>query len=172
MAEQGSVLTSPEGGKLIFRQTASDTNGELLEMEVTYAPHSNVPPLHYHPQQDETFTVLEGALFTQIGGVEREYQAGEVFVTTPGTEHLMYNVGEEEAVVTWQTRPALKSEDFFETSWALANAGKNNTLQMAVVVHAHKEEFRLNKTPGLLIAVLAFCGRLLGYKAYHAYEQG
>jgi hypothetical protein len=77
--------------------------------------------------------------------------------------------------VNWQTRPALRTEAFFETVFGLAAEGKvnekgvPNLLQSAVIAQAFAGEFRLAKPPWpiqrLLFAVLAPLGRLLGYTA-------
>ena len=82
--------------------------------------------------------------------------------------------------VNWQTRPALKTETFFETISGLSREGKAggkgtpNLLQAAVIAQAYAEEFRLARPPWpvqrVLFAVLAPLGRLLGYRA--SYREG
>ena len=79
------------------------------------------------------------------------------------------------ARVNWQTRPAMKMEEFFETIWGLAKDGKTNEggvpnlLQVAVIAREHADEYRLVRPPWpvqrALFAVLAPAGRLLGYMA-------
>ena len=173
MATKGDVFTSPDGGKLVFRQTTSDTNGELLEVEVTYGPHSNLPPAHYHPHQEETFTILKGTMTTRISRVERVYEVGETFVVPKDTPHRMHNAGDEEAQFRWQVRPALNTEAFFETIWTLAKMEKNGLVQMAVVLQAHREEIRLaSQAQQLVLAVLAPIGRLLGYRPRYEGQRG
>ena len=68
-------FAQPNGERLAFRRTAAETNGDLLEMEATYNPHSPQPPLHYHPYQDEQFRVLSGTFRTRVGESEREKRA-------------------------------------------------------------------------------------------------
>lgn len=166
MATGGDVLTNPDGSRLVFTQTANDTNGELVEMEVTYAPHSSPPPPHYHPHQEETFTIMTGEMTTQVNGVDRIYKAGETFVVPKSAPHKMYNAGSEEAQVTWQVRPALNTEAFFESIWTLAEAKRDGLVQMAVVIQAHKNEFRLaSPVQRALLALLAPIGSLLGYRS-------
>jgi uncharacterized protein YbjT (DUF2867 family) len=77
--------------------------------------------------------------------------------------------------VNWRTRPAMKTEEFFETIWSLARDGKTNEmgvpnlLQVAVIAREYAGEVRLASPPLLvqraLFAVLAPVGRLLGYRA-------
>ena len=58
MAHAGQVLENPiSGEKIIFRQTAADTDGELLAFELVLAPGGAVPGAHVHPEQEERFEV-------------------------------------------------------------------------------------------------------------------
>ena len=49
---------------------------EVLEVEAIYGPEGSPPPKHFHPAQDERFTILEGRLTTKVDGVERELAEG------------------------------------------------------------------------------------------------
>ena len=79
--------------------------------------------------------------------------------------------------VNWQTRPAMKTEEFFESIWGLARDGKTNEkgvpnlLQVAVIASEYADEIRLASPPWpvqrVLFAALAPVGRLLGYRARH-----
>lgn len=46
--------------RMEFVVTSAESTGELHQMRVTYAPHSDPPPSHIHPAQDETFETLDG----------------------------------------------------------------------------------------------------------------
>jgi quercetin dioxygenase-like cupin family protein len=179
MAKAGEVLVNPNGDRLVFRKTASDTEGELLEVEMTYRPDSTKPPEHYHPHQEEHFEVQAGAILTAINGVEKTYLPGEEFTVPAGVPHWMRNTSEDEGRVIWQTRPAMRTEVFFETIWGLAADGKSSPslLQMAVLGQDYADQFRLTSPPyglqRLLFFILAPVGRLLGYRAeYQRYSQG
>jgi quercetin dioxygenase-like cupin family protein len=182
MAQAGDELISPVGERLLFCKTARDTNGELLEIEAYYLAHSSPPPEHYHPNQEERFQVISGEIRAKIGKQVSTYQAGDEFIVPAGVPHWMHNVSDEEGHVIWQTRPALKTEDFFETIWGLARDGKTNAagvpnlLQVAVIAQEYESEFRLTKPPygvqKVLFSVLAPIGRLLGYKAKYAKYSG
>ena len=61
------------------------SDAEVLEVEATYAPGSQAPPNHLHPDQDEHFEILEGAMQVQLdGGEERTVGKGE---TVEGDEY-------------------------------------------------------------------------------------
>ena len=173
MAFQGKVLINPGVGRLEFLKTSEDTDGELLEMEVTYLPHSSPPPNHYHPFQEERFRVLQGTIKTQIGGTRATYKSGDEFLVPPGENHWMYNAGETEARVNWQTRPALRTEIFFETLWELR---KPKLLHLAVIMQEFSREFRPAQPPywllRILFGLLAPIGSLMGYRAVNeSYSQ-
>lgn len=180
MVEAGDALENPVSGQhLIVRNTAQDTGGELLEVEAVYTkPTPSRPPAHYHPRQEERFEVLYGRLNVLVGGQERTLEEGEVLTVAPGVPHEMW-AAEAEARVNWQTRPALKTEAFFETIWGLAKDGKVNDkgvpslLRVALIAREYEDEFRLASPPWavqrLLFGSLAPIGRLLGYRAEYPY---
>lgn len=168
MAHQGKVLINSGVGRLEFLKSSADTDGELLEIEVSYQPHSSPPPNHYHPFQEERFKVLQGTIKTQISGKCATYKSGDEFLVPPGENHWMYNAGETVAQVNWQTRPALRTEIFFENIWELR---KPNLLQLAVILQEFSREFRPAQQPywllRILFGLLAPIGILMGYRAVH-----
>jgi len=95
-----------------LRVVRSDEEG--LEVEATYVPGSGAPPNHFHPDQDEAFEILEGAMQVRIeDGPERTLEAGETLDVPRGTPHQMWNAGDVPARTMWITRPALRTEDWF-----------------------------------------------------------
>ncbi len=175
MARSGEVLENPATGqRIIFKQTSRDTDGALLEVESVYTkPTPSKPPVHYHPAQEEIFEVLAGKLCVLIDGEQRTFGEGEMLVIPRGTRHTMW--AESSGVrVDWQTRPALKTEAFFETIYSLARDGETNSkgapnlLQSAVIAQSYAGEFRLVSPPWpvqqLLFAILAPIGKLLGHR--------
>jgi quercetin dioxygenase-like cupin family protein len=183
VVQAGDAFENPVSGqKLIFHTTAGDTGGELLEVESIYTePSPSRPPLHYHPRQEERFDVLSGELHALIRGEERQLKVGEILVIPRGIPHSMW-AQEAGTHVIWQTRPALKTEAFFETIWGLAKDGKTNDkgvpnlLQAAVIAQHYAQEYLLVSPPRLvqkvLFGSLAEVGRWLGYEAQYPYPHG
>ena len=175
MAHPGDVLDHPRGDRLEFVATSASTGGALLEKHVTYPPHTEAPAPHFHPEQEETFTIVQGALNTVINGVQRRYAAGATFVVPAGTPHTMHADADEPTRFVWQVRPALRTEDFFEKLWDLARAAGSdaprppNLLQGALLMRTYAREFQLVRPPRWLqvplFAVLEPIARLLGYRA-------
>ncbi len=112
MAHAGQVIHGQGGFRLRLVRTAAETGGELLEMEASYGGTGQWPPEHAHPRQVERFEVIEGAMRTMVGGVERTYGPGEEFEVPAGTPHRM--TAEEPSRVRWEIRPALRTAEFFE----------------------------------------------------------
>jgi quercetin dioxygenase-like cupin family protein len=158
MAKAGDRLERPNGERLTFRKTAVDTNGELLETEVVYAPNSPLPPSHYHPHQEEHFQVKRGEICAIVSGEKRTYRAGENFTVPRGTPHRMHNASDKEACIIWQVRPALDTEDFFEAMWTLSEE-KRNLFSLAAIIQSFSREFRLSRPPYLVQRLL--CGLLV-----------
>jgi quercetin dioxygenase-like cupin family protein len=165
MVKRGDEFANPSGGqRLIMRRTAADTGGEVLEMGAVYAPGGQPPPVHFHPRQEERFTQLAGAMRVRVSGREHHLKAGEVLVIPAGTPHTMWNDDDEEARFSWEIRPALRSEAFFEQLYALAgNGGRPSLLALAAHFRAYRDEFRLSGTmPRLLFGVLGALVRWRG----------
>jgi hypothetical protein len=67
-----------------------------------------------------------------------------------GTPHTMWNPGPRRARALWQTRPALKTEAFFELVWGLAQAAKGGREppspdESAAMMREYADEFRLGR---------------------------
>lgn len=88
-----SVLDPDEGEALwfnndllVFKATAADT-GEAFLLVEELARRGKVTPLHAHPEEDETFYILEGQVLLYLDGREKSLSAG-AFVSVPrGVPH-------------------------------------------------------------------------------------
>jgi quercetin dioxygenase-like cupin family protein len=177
MAYKGKQVFNPQTGQHIrFLKTAKHTSGQLLEMETTYDPFSKEPFTHYHPQQEEDFTVIAGELTVKINGELRILKAGDTLHVPQRTHHAMWNNSSQTTVVNWQVRPALDTEYLLETANGLAadgkiNAAKPNLLQTAILLNKFGQVFRLSKPPAAVQKIL-FClltpfAWLAGYRAVY-----
>ena len=149
----------------------SDT--ERLEVQVTYAPGGGPPPAHLHPQQDERFEVLAGALHVRVAGEERVLGQGDTLSVPRGTVHQMWNAGDEPVRAIWETSPGGRTLDWFRTIDALhregrvAKNGMPGPLAFGVLLTEYDDVFRLAVRPRsairVALAALAVTGRLRGY---------
>ena len=95
------------------------TEPDLLEVEAAYGPAGSPPPMHLHPAQDEHFEVLAGDIRVRLGDEERIVGDGETINIARGTAHQLWNAADRPARVRWETRPALRTEQWFATLDAL-----------------------------------------------------
>jgi quercetin dioxygenase-like cupin family protein len=178
MARAGDRLTNPRTGQtLVFRRTSAETAGELVEVEAIYEAGSERPPEHLHPRQEERFEVLEGEMRARVAGEERTLARGDTLTIPPGTPHAMWNEGAAPARLSWQTRPALRTEEFFESFFGLAQDGRVTAagvpppLHAAVLLREYRDEFRLTRPPApvqaLVLGALAALGRRRGLERHY-----
>jgi mannose-6-phosphate isomerase-like protein (cupin superfamily) len=127
MAHAGETIENPvTHDRVIFRLTAQDTKGTLLAFDDVLLVGYISPPEHVHPRQEERFEVISGSLGVRAAGRDQVLSAGESVAVPPGTPHTIWNAGEGETRLLVEFRPALQTEAFFETMFALARDGKTD----------------------------------------------
>lgn len=157
MARAGDELKGI-GSSLRFVETTEESDGERVVVEITYAGGGGRPPVHFHPSQDERFEVLEGEIHAVLDGEERVLRPSDTLEVPAGTHHEMWAA--ERSRQRWETRPALKTETFFETLWGLQQDGRTNEKgvpglpQMALTLRYFSDEFRLGSPPAAVQAIL------------------
>jgi quercetin dioxygenase-like cupin family protein len=181
MAKAGDELLNPVTGlRTVFRKTAEETSGELLQVDWIGEPEWTTGPDHVHPRQEERFEVLSGKLGLRVGGVERVHRAGDVIVAPAGAPHAAWNAGDDEVHVLVDFRPALRTETAFEALAGLARDGKTNRagapknpLLLALILREFEDEIYFVRPPLLVQKVffgaLARVARLLGHRAEYPY---
>ncbi len=183
MAKAGDIIEHPvTGEKIIFHQTAQETGGELLRLELHMKPSGFVAAEHIHPLQEERFEIVTGDLAFRIKGVKQDIRAGEKVTIPAGVPHVWWNAGDHEARVVGEFRPALRTEEFFETFFGLAQAGKVDSktglpslLILALVMREFEQEICLAQPPRpvqkVLFGMLGSVGRLRGHQGRYAYPR-
>jgi quercetin dioxygenase-like cupin family protein len=175
MAIKNKTLCNPKTKQDIrFLQTSKDTDGKLLEMEASFNPHSKEPVPHYHPYQEEDFTVLFGELTVRIDGQVKVFKKGEMLHIPKNKVHSMWNNSDGKTVVNWKVQPAMNTENLFETANGLAMDGKTNDegmpnlFQLALMANKYADVFRLSKPPYViqktLFILLSPLAYLVGYR--------
>lgn len=174
MAHAGDVLENPSTGeRIVFRKTAADTNGELLQFDFIVAPKGFTPNRHVHAQVEEQIELVSGALSYYVGGKQGTLRPGERVVLPVKVPHTFGNESDEMAHFIVDVRPALNMETLFETIFGLYRDGKTNErgfpnlLQNLVLAREYD-----GYLPGLPIALqraflvaAAPVARLFGYRA-------
>jgi mannose-6-phosphate isomerase-like protein (cupin superfamily) len=174
MAYAGQVISNPVSGETIeFVKTSADTDGELLAIDLTLTPDGHVPGTHVHPEQDERFEVKSGTMKFKLGHKTIIAGPGETVVVPAGKRHRFSNAGTEDAHVRVEVKPALRMEDLFETTVALANEGRvlstgmPKPLDLALFVREYQREVRAAFPPPWVVrlttAPLAALARRRGH---------
>jgi mannose-6-phosphate isomerase-like protein (cupin superfamily) len=121
----GQTLENPiTGERFTFTDTAASTDGELLAFELALGVGGAVPIPHVHPIQTERFEVVEGSVRFRTGLRTQVAGPGDVLEIAPGVVHSFANVGDEEARMRVEVRPALAMEDMLAEVVAMAEAGR------------------------------------------------
>jgi mannose-6-phosphate isomerase-like protein (cupin superfamily) len=150
-------LELDNGGVLLkFVKTAAETGGALHVQEARYSPHSGPPPYHCHPRQEERFSIVEGAMHFHVAGDDRIVRAGEEASIGKGVFHRMDNPHDDPAVVIWETRPALRSAEFFYAmSRARGGRARPRLVDALAILSEYREEIHLAK-PSLVVQRIMF----------------
>ena len=179
MAYSGQTIENPVSGeKITFLQTARDTGGELLEIELELSPDGSVPGAHVHPEQTETFHVLEGTMKFRMGMKRITAGPGDTVVVPAGRVHRFSNAGDDVARCRVAVEPALDMEHLFETTVELAmegnvtSKGMPKPLHLALFVKRFAREVRAPFPPAwvvnTLMAPLAALARRRGHAERYA----
>jgi mannose-6-phosphate isomerase-like protein (cupin superfamily) len=155
--------------------TIRESTSELLEVEGNWGGGGKAPPAHYHPDQDEHFELLEGRLKLKVEREEHELGPGAKVDIPRETPHQMWNPFDHPARASWQTRPALRTEDWFRAIDRLhreGRVGKNGMpgpLAFGLFLSEYRDVFRLASPPDFvarpLLGVLGLLGVMRGYRA-------
>jgi mannose-6-phosphate isomerase-like protein (cupin superfamily) len=158
MAHAGQILSNSVSGETIeFVATAADTDGELLAIDLTLTPDGHVPGTHVHPEQEERFEVRSGTMKFKLGFKTIIAGPGETVVVPAGKRHRFSNAGDEDASVRVEVRPALRMEELFETTAALAAEGRvwgtgmPKPLELALFVREYEREVRAPFPPAWVV---------------------
>jgi mannose-6-phosphate isomerase-like protein (cupin superfamily) len=176
MFHAGDQIENPvTGERLVFHETAAETDGERVVFETIVQPGGFVAAAHVHPFQTERFEVLAGTLGMRRGKEKVELGAGEAVTVEPQTPHKFWNAGDEEARFVCTVTPALGFERLIATMYSLAADGKTNKrgmpnpMRLAVIANHHFDDVRLPLVPQplqkLALRLGAPFGKALGFRA-------
>jgi quercetin dioxygenase-like cupin family protein len=125
MIKKGDTIVSARTGqKMTFLETWAETNGTQLKINCVSPITTERERLHYHPYQENRFTMLEGNLLFTLDREEKLAKVGDVISIPKNTPHSFYNSGNTDARYIQEFFPALKTDRLFETFFVLARDGK------------------------------------------------
>ncbi len=98
---------NPGTGEWIqYLETGAETGGERVRYRWRSVSGGKIPE-HFHPLQEELFTIESGEPHFTIDGREVVGRAGETVVVPAGARHSERNPGTEDATGVVELRPAL-----------------------------------------------------------------
>jgi mannose-6-phosphate isomerase-like protein (cupin superfamily) len=167
MAESLVGIELDNGGVLVrYIKTAAETGGALHAQEARYPARSPRPPSHCHPKQVETFSIVEGELSFRISGEDRVVAAGQEIVVPQGAFHQVHNAGDQPALAIWETRPALRTAEFFVAmNRAMQGKARPRLRDAAAILSEYRTEFVLEKPPAIVQRIVFGCLAPFGQSA-------
>jgi quercetin dioxygenase-like cupin family protein len=98
-------------------------DGDNLVVDTWLEPGGALPP-HFHPHQEEHWSVVEGEVRFQLGGDKRVLRPEDgAVVVRPGTKHGLASSSDREAHLRCHVIPARGLQSFLEESAAAAREG-------------------------------------------------
>jgi quercetin dioxygenase-like cupin family protein len=97
---------------LTFKATSEQTGGAFLLLEER-SQRGKVTPLHLHPEEDESFYVLEGEILVHIDGAEQVGEPGSFIAIPRGVPHAFTVSSETARMLVLITPGSAAAEGFF-----------------------------------------------------------
>jgi mannose-6-phosphate isomerase-like protein (cupin superfamily) len=109
---------------------------------------------HFHPHQEERFSITSGEAHFTLDGEERVVGPGETLVVPVGVRHAERNPGSEEIRGVVELRPALHTKEMHEAFAGLVADGRTtshgapkNPLQLGATLWRFRHESRVTSPP-------------------------
>jgi len=99
-------------GVVDLKISGTDTEGNFAVFEQTVTTKGAGVPLHFHPEQDEMFFVLDGSYRFKVGEEMFDLHVGDSIFLPRKVPHA-WMVLSEKATAHLMVQPAGKMEDFF-----------------------------------------------------------
>lgn len=112
------------GMRLEITRASEETSGELFESTNWLEARLPGPPVHVHPNAEESFELIEGSLEVFKDGAWTTLSPGETAIIPAGVPHTFRNACDEPAKIVTRIQPAGSSEAFFRDIHRLIHSGK------------------------------------------------
>lgn len=114
------------GEQVTFVETAAETEGNHLLIEVALPPQGDGPPLHSHRTFTEEFTVLEGVLSVKLDGRKLELAQGDKALVLLGLNHTFTNNTDQPVRFHVKLTPPSGFEESIRIHYGLMDDGLTN----------------------------------------------
>ncbi len=168
-AVAGEVLDFRPGADITWEIVRTDGAFETI---TTVGAGTGGPPVHAHPQAEETYEVLEGAMDVLVGRQWRTLRAGESVVVRRGVPHTVRSHATTGARVRNTHTPSLDYATFFRQFHRLVSTGAvrlppkhpRSLLYLALLFSAYPDLQQSVKPPQRVFDLLARIARRLGLR--------
>jgi mannose-6-phosphate isomerase-like protein (cupin superfamily) len=154
-------------------RSTGDTSGELFESTNWLDPQMPGPPPHVHPNSEESFEVVEGALDVFKDGKWTTLGPGETATVPPGAPHTLRNASDAPATIITRIRPAGDSEAFFRHMHRLIHESTlkrlppkepKSAIYAAMLFNHYPDEIRATGPLKVVFRALAALGKALRFE--------
>jgi mannose-6-phosphate isomerase-like protein (cupin superfamily) len=163
--------------RIEFTATAQDSDEDIVRFNWRSMPGGAITE-HFHPHQEERFTIIAGEAHFTLNGEERVVGPGETIVVPVGVRHSESNPGSVEIEGVVELRPGLHSKEMHEAFGGLASEGKTtprgapkNPLQLGATVWHFRHESRATSPPiwlqNLILTPLSVLANVFGVRPYN-----
>ncbi|MBL8118568.1 MAG: cupin domain-containing protein [Anaerolineae bacterium] len=177
------MRSAESGEQFVFIETAADTDGQRLVLDMICSPGGGAKgaPIHIHPKQQEQFYIQSGVGEFVLDGRTFYAFPGETVVIPAGAAHTWRNPSlTDDLRFRMVAEPAGGLEYIFEHMCALSQKGKLKAdgrvpfLAVARVMQQYPDTIYIAGIPfwmqRVTFKLLAVIARLLGYPIQHSYE--
>lgn len=127
------------GNDLTIKISSRDTNGSYTVFEATVAPLAG-PPLHRHPDHDESWYILEGEYRFQVDRREIHARTGDTVFAPRGSVHTFQNVTDQPGRLLTTIVPGGVDEFFEELETVVPRGTAPDPATMGPVFAKHRQE--------------------------------
>ena len=126
MKKNQIIRNNATGETLTMLVSDKENSGACQLYEVHLPPHRPSPPLHYHVDFIETFTVKQGKLDIYLGKAQKHLPLlpGESATARIRQPHRFANDHDEPVIFTVTTKPAGGVVKAFQLAYGIANDGR------------------------------------------------
>lgn len=136
-----------------YTVTGQESNGEVVRFNWRSMPGGEITE-HFHPHQEERFSITSGEAHFTLDGVGRVVGPGATLVVPAGVRHAERNAGPSEIRAVVELRPALHTKDMHEAFAGLVADGRTtsrgapkNPLQLGATLWHFRHESRVTSPP-------------------------
>ena len=160
--------------KLRVLVSTEETHGESVTLEFENQPDDIGPPAHFHPDKEESFTIIKGELTIEVTGKIKVLKARESATVPRNTLHTFWNATKKPVLFTSKHKPAKQFESFIKSLYDLDYDGQVNAkgapplLKLMPMIQARTGEQWMDNPPVFIqhvgIFIIGTLGRILGNK--------